>query len=455
MQSRVIESNFREREPFSSSHIAIFAASLGAGFAIFSLDLSPFTLFAYLLGAVLTIILLLCPEFTLALYVVIGDIKGDERIAALLPVDLTLVLGAILLAGMILNLLRRKRVVPLPPVFFLYLALIALMGASLTYTPVVEAGMEKLARFLTVTGVVIVAPFLILGTPRAMSRFLTAFGIAAFAICAYSLTALGGSDRLATPSNNTIGLGHLASALIVLIWLAVVPRSPFPGRTIRYFLLAVPAVALIGSGSRGAATALGVVLIASVFLYRRLLLDLACLLTLGVFTIPFVNIPESSFEYLGTLARSRTFGALLYFRNDLLGFGWKLLQEHPLLGAGIQGYRFYSPNAGLYNWPHNIILEIACEVGIPAALITCCIFAAALWESVRQLKDKLSPYATFSQLAAALLLVGIINAMNTGDINSDRSTWLFVSLVFVIRILRTPTMERVVPLVKAARPVPA
>jgi hypothetical protein len=29
--------------------------------------------------------------------------------------------------------------------------------------------------------------------------------------------------------------------------------------------------------------------------------------------------------------------------------------------------------------------------------------------------------------------VGIVNATNTGDINSDRSTWLFLSLVFVVR----------------------
>ena len=42
----------------------------------------------------------------LALYVVIGDVKGDERVASLLPVDLTLALGAVLLAGMLLNALR-------------------------------------------------------------------------------------------------------------------------------------------------------------------------------------------------------------------------------------------------------------------------------------------------------------------------------------------------------------
>jgi hypothetical protein len=34
------------------------------------------------------------------------------------------------------------------------------------------------------------------------------------------------------------------------------------------------------------------------------------------------------------------------------------------------------------------------------------------------------------------LLVGIVNATNTGDINSDRSTWLFLSIVYVVREIR-------------------
>jgi hypothetical protein len=47
----------------------------------------------------------------------------------------------------------------------------------------------------------------------------------------------------------------------------------------------------------------------------------------------------------------------------------------------------------------------------------------------------------FAQIAAALLAVGIVNGTNTGDINSDRSTWLFLSLLFAVRSLRTPDAQ--------------
>jgi O-antigen ligase len=445
--------NSGARDASLVSGLAIFGLALAASFAFFSLDLTPAFFLELSIGAAAILVLLLYPELALALYVVVGDVKGDERIASLCFIDLTLVLGAILLAGMALNLLRRKRVLPMPPAFFLYIVLGALMIASLSYTPVFEAGLEKTGRFLTVTGIVIVAPFFILGTPRALKRFLAGYAAAAFAICSYSLTRLGGSDRLVTPSNFTIGLGHIACASILLLWFGLMPKLPFAKRLFVYPILAVPAVALIGSGSRGPLVALALVLLVSLFFYRRFLIDAVCLGALGFLALPLVRIPEASLSYLGTLIHSSNASALLSFRGELMDSAWKLLEQHPLIGAGIQGYRYHSPNPGLYNWPHNIFIEIASELGIPAALIVCAIFGSALRESLGQLKGKLSPYATLSQVAAALLFVGIVNATNTGDINSDRSTWLFVSLVFVIRGFRIQPRESVSFAAAAARPL--
>jgi O-antigen ligase len=445
----------RGRRISSFASLAILAASLAGGFALFSLDAAPKTILLAIAATAGLVLVLLYPEFALALYVVIGDVKGDERVAALLPVDLTLVLGAVLVCGIALNFLRKKPIVPMPRVYFLFVPLVALMAASLAYTPVLDAGLEKLGRFLTVTGIAIVAPFFVLGTPPAMKRFLIAFSAAAFAICAYSLTNLGGSERLVTPSSNTIGLGHIACALIILVWFALVPRFAFPIRMLTYSLLVVPGVALIGSGSRGPAIALGIVILISLFFYRRMLLDLACLAVIGLVGLPFLHIPVSALDYMGSLIRSRSVTALMSFRGELLDYGWNLLQQHPLIGAGIQGFRYYSPNAAVYNWPHNIFLETACELGIPAALLVCAIFWSALRESLRQLKNCLCSCCTLSHVTTALLVMGLINAMNTGDINSDRSTWLFVSLVFVVRSYVIQPPQPAAFHAAAARPVPA
>lgn len=433
MESQTISEAIAKTSRLSLSSAAILGLSLAGGLLVFSFAQRPQPFLYAVLGVAALAPMLLYPELALAAYVVVGDVKGDDRVASLLPVDLTLAVGAVLLIGIAVNFLRRKPTVPLPRAYWLFIPLVALMTISLLYTPDFGAGLDKLARFLTVTGVVIVAPFFVLGTPRAMRRFLVGFAAVAFAICAWSLSGLGGSERLVTPSDNTIGLGHIACALILLLWFGIVARSSFRWRLLAYALLVVPAIALIGSGSRGSAIACVAAIVCSVCFQRRLLLDLGSLAALGAAALPFLDIPSSSISYLGTLVTSRSVDALMEFRGDLLDYGWQLVQKHPLFGVGIEGFRYRSPNAALYKWPHNVFLEVACEMGIPAALIVIAIFASAVRESWRQLRARLSPLFLFSPLTAALLLVGIVNATNTGNINSDRSTWLFVSLVFVVR----------------------
>ncbi|MGH9686313.1 MAG: O-antigen ligase family protein [Candidatus Acidiferrales bacterium] len=431
------------------SNGCILVVSLAAGCALAFVITSPRTFLMPALGCAAVALFLIYPELALAAYVVVGDVKGNESVASLLPVDLTLAMGAILLGGIALNLLRGRQPLRLPAAYFLFIVLLAMMAASLNYTPVFDAGLDKFARFLSVTGIVIVAPFLVLNTFRAINRFLIGFGVATFAICAWSLSSLGGNQRLVSPSDNTIGLGHIACALFVLVWVGIVCRYSFPRRALAYPLLAIPALALVGSASRGSVIACMLVVVISLFVNRRLLLDVAGLTVIGVAAFPVVGIPGPSISYLSTLLRSQSFGGLLNFRSDLLSYGWSLLQDHPLFGAGLAGFRYLSPNPTLYKWPHNIFLEIACELGIPAALVVIAIFGSAIREAIRQLQNRMAPYMPLSQIAAALLLVGLINAVNTGNINSDRSTWLFVSLVFAAGALRSNQKSRAQILVSA------
>lgn len=418
-----------------SAHIPavwIFFLAGVPAFLVFSLQRSPFAILAIAAAAFAAALLLRYPEFALALYVVIGDIKGDNRISSLIPADLTLAVGALLLAGVLLNLLRGRQPLPLPRVYFLFLPLVIWMLASLSYTPVFPAGADKLARFITVTGVVIVTPFFVLTTTQTMKHFLLGFSVCAFAICAYSLTGLGGEERLASPSDNTIGLGHVACSLFLVLWFLLVARLPMPRHLFAYPLLAVPTLAVVGSGSRGPVLALLLVVAISIYYHHRLLADFALLAFSGVLLAPFAGLPQASLDYLGSVFRCHNLSDVVASRADLVSFAWDLLKQHPFIGVGLEGYRYHSLNAGVYKWPHNIFLEVACELGLPVFLLMAAIFCVALRESFLQLRRRSNPFPILSQLTAGLLLAGIINATNTGDINSDRLTWLFVTLVFVV-----------------------
>ncbi|HUO33989.1 MAG TPA: O-antigen ligase family protein [Candidatus Acidoferrum sp.] len=380
-------------------------------------------------------VLLRYPEFALALYVVIGDIKGDNRLSSLFPFDLTLAAGALLLAGVLLNLLRGVRPLPLPRAYSFFIPLVFWMLVSLSYTPVFEAGADKLARFLSVTAIVIVAPFFVLTTPQAMKRFLLSFAACAFVICTYSLTGLGGDERLASPSDNTIGLGHIACSLFIVLWFLLIARFPFSRRALFYPLLAVPTLALIGSGSRGPVIALLLVILLSLCFHRHLLLDFGLFSFFGFLLAPLAGLPQASLDYLGSFLHCHDLSDMVASRADLVSFAWDLLRQHPLIGVGLEGYRFHSLNAGVYKWPHDIFLEVACELGLPAFFLMAIVFGGALRTSFLQLRARSNPFPILAELVAALLFAGIINATNTGDINSDRLTWLFLALVFAVRAL--------------------
>lgn len=423
----------RSQKVLSPANITVCGIALTLSFCIFSVFGGYAAAGKAIVLVSAGVVLLLYPEFALAAFLVVGDIKGDDRIGALLPFDLTLAVGAVLVAGIALNILRKRRVASMPPIYFLFVLLVAMMIASLTYTPVLSAGIEKIELFTTVTALAIAAPFFVLTDAQALKRFLWSFGVAAYAICLASLSGLGGANRLVTPSDNTIGLGRIGCVLAAMIWLAAVPGNRLRYRLAAYAAIAVPFIAMIGSGSRGSAIAFVLLILLTLVFSKRLALDVAALAVVGLTALPFIDIPQASLRYLGSLFTAQSVGGLLDFRADLLEYGWQLLEQHPLLGVGIGGFRYASPNPGLYKWPHDIFIELACELGIPAALIGFAVFGTAVREGIRQLRETSLPEHRLSMIVAGLLWIGLVAAVTTGNINSDRSIWLFVSLVFVIR----------------------
>ena len=203
-----------------------------------------------------------------------------------------------------------------------------MMVASLTYTPVFDAGLEKLGRFLSVTGIVIVAPFFVLGTASAMKRFLIGFGCVAFVICAYSLHVAWrlGPPRHAEQQHHRPRPHRLR--LILLIWFALMPRLPFPKRMLFYPLLAVPARVAGRFGiarrryrarrhDRGQPLLLPPPT-------RRPCLPRRALCSRYYRSCTF---PDASFEYLGTLASSQSLKSPALFSGRLLDYGWTLLRS--------------------------------------------------------------------------------------------------------------------------------
>jgi O-antigen ligase len=387
-------------------------------------------------------------EVALAIFFLIGLVKGDERLASM-PVDLTVAVGGMVMLSVCARLITGKSELALPREYLLYLPLLAMMIVSLTYTPDLAGGVDKTLRFLCLTSIGIVSPFVLFDRVAKLRNFLLAMALGGLAIAVNSLSMLGGSDRLVSPSGLNTELGAASAIAMIVIWNLWFPNWPFIKRAIFYPVLGVLGVALIGSGGRFANVSAILCLILGTFLCRKLFVDAAVIGALGLLLLPFIWIPQASFDYLSSLAQPHQ---AMGTRNDLMALGVKMFSEHPLFGVGIQGFRFLSPNPITYNYPHNLILELGSELGLLAAVSFLAIAVCAFLEIWKQLRDpdqsSNSPVVT----VFLLLIFVFLDAMVSGDINDLRFMWFVFGLPYVLRNFRA---SRTVVLLNRDAPEPA
>jgi O-antigen ligase len=426
--------------------ILAFATMLAAGFAITltvdevhhsevrglqllaSMSLAK-VLAIVMLGTILLFLLIRYAEVTLAFFFLVGLFKGDPRLSAT-PVDLTILVGAMVALAVALRLIFNRQALSLPAEYFLYLPLVCLMVLSLFYTPDFSAGLEKTLRFVLLTGLGIVSPFVLFDSPIKMRRFMVTMLGGGILLAVNSLFMLGGQERLVSPSGLNTELGSACAAGLVIIWGLLFPGWSFFKRLLLYPVMGLLAVGLVGSGGRLANASAAICILLSIFLCKKLFRDALLMGGLGLLALPFVWIPDASYEYLSSLAHPPE---AMGTRSGLMELGISLMGEHPLLGVGIQGFRYHSPNPVTYNFPHNIFLELGSEMGALAALVFLGILIYSFREIARQLTHPATKHEPLVHTVFLLMIFVFLDSMVSGDINDLRFMWFVLGLPYVLR----------------------
>jgi O-antigen ligase len=386
-----------------------------------------------LVGLGVCALLIRYSEVGLALFFLIGLVKGDERLAST-PIDLTVLVAVIVEVGVLYQVFVKKKALRLPREYFFFVPFVAAMLFSLLYAPSLMGGLDKILRFLCLTSIGILAPFVLFDDFAKVRRFFIVMILGGIAIAINSLAMLGGEDRMVSPSGLNTELGAAAALAIILIWGMLFPRLSLPKRLLFYPVLVVLGVALIGSGGRFANVSAVVCLALGVIFCRKLLVDILIVGGLGVLALPFMRIPYASIQYLGSLVHpSQAMGT----RNDLLWLGVRMFSEHPIFGVGVQGYRYLSPNPYTYNYPHNLFLEIGSEMGLLAMLAFAGIVFCAFREMIKQLSDASLRENSLIPTVFLLLVFVFMDAMVSGDINDLRFMWFIFGLPYVLRNLES------------------
>lgn len=390
-----------------------------------------------IVGLLVVYLLVRFAEIALALFFLVGFVKGDPALASA-PVDLTVVTAATILIAVLFRVFVKNQTLRLPREYIFYVPLLAMMIVSLTYTPDFGSGLDEILRFLCLTSIGIVAPFVLFDEDRKINRFFLALASGGLLLAINSFAGLGGENRMVTPSGLTTELGGACAVSIVVIWAMLFPRMRFLARLPFYPALAVLAIGLIGSGGRFANVGTVVCIILGTLICRKLFIDLLAAGGLTVVALSMVWIPESSFNYLHSLIHpTQAMGT----RSDLMALGIRLFTQHPFLGVGVNGYRFVSPNPLTYNFPHNIFLELGSEMGIVAVIAFAMLAFYSFREIIRQMSISHFRDNPLVPTVFLLLIYVFLDSMESGDINDLRFMWCIFGLPFVLRALRSTSVE--------------
>jgi hypothetical protein len=384
------------------------------------------------------------PRFlALAAFLFAGDLKADPRLAWL-PVDFTLLTGAVLAGVLAVRYLRGARLragFPAALVGIWYLTFVPGLFQAVP-TPY---GLQKIATIFTFTLLSSLAPLLLLEEDGDLVRTASAMGIFALAITLSGL--LGGAqgvegvERLQAFGAGTIALGRASGFLATCAAVALAGEAPLPGLT--FGILALAGITAVFSGSRGPLLAAVVAVALAVGAGRArtgrglVRLALAGTLFLAVAGSALSLAPRGSLRRVEAFLHGE-YGSSEAYRVSALRAAWERVGDHPW-GAGWAGFAvLVDPERGVgRQYPHNLLAEVTLESGWICGATTLVVLGAAL----------VSAWSASGRPGGRVALAGtafyVINALVSGDLNDNRPMFMFLSAALVLPAL--PGEGRPVP----------
>lgn len=379
----------------------------------------------------------------LALYLHAGGIKSNPFLAWV-PIDLTLLL-ALLLALIVVGTVLRTAY--LPHAIWVPILIGGVLALGLIPPTPNQYGAEKVEAFYTLTLLGMFAAAVLIRIPKQRAAFLKT--LAALGVVVTLLVTLmparasEWSDVVTLEGTNTITTSRmiLTGAIIILL-AAILKKMSKPRRLALIVLAALMILTALNTGSRGPilAAAVAVVLallFAPVFARRRGRTIFAFALVAGGALFVATQLGSDGLEriaaFLGGVEDTSS-GA----RSDFWELAWYYTLETPT-GLGWGAFANIPGETGAFSstarYPHNMMIEIALEAGLFAAVVILVFLIVTLFR-MRSLATTPATVACF-----ALLIFTIANAMLSGDINDNRLMWAMIVAAWAITRQKTPEPE--------------
>jgi O-antigen ligase len=426
------------------------------------------------IGAALALVAVVAaPGVVLALYLLIPFYKGG--IQPFVPVDITLILAGFNALQLIPLVLRPPRSTVSRSGVALWVALAVLILVGVLYAPDQRLALNQAVTYwLLVFGALTAGALRVGSDRRYVSQLLwTFFGVGVITTL-LGITSLSDTTRLTVLGSNTINVA-LAALFVPILGLTFVAREgPLPVRLATMVLIPASLVVALATGSRGPVLVLLLLAIPAVVRAilrlrsanrsQRLAVAGASLAIVAGIVLASANLPvlsASRFAIFGDFVQSALAGdqadaAVIdtssTARLTFFGAALKMFGDRPLLGYGTGGFEAMSQGllGHVESYPHNAVLQFAAEFGLLGLGLLLSLVVVTLLRS-------LPAWARPLRLLFAFFL---LEALVSGDIFSDRTTWGLLTLCLLIdvpavRVAVVGAVRREPDTAIAPRPSPA
>ncbi len=394
----------------------------------------------------LVVLIFRIPELGLVLCFVASSLFKGMVQPLLGPIDLTVYLFAVTYGSIFIHCLRSHSfVLPDRKINISIGLLLALLLASLFYTPLPSQGTDIYLRFIFLTVSIMYATFIwcnnnIERIKRVLSIFTwISLGYGAVLLCWILLlqpTDLFNPVRAALQQTPPLAVAQIIAPGIIIAFILRDFLYNKYKRIALNVLMLVGIVELVALNSRGPLIAFIVGGIALFILYprqQRKQLVIPYIIGIATMILAFLFLPEQFTARYALLADPQS--PSIAWRLNAWWFVIKHIPDWFFTGAGIFGFAYYYLPGQEWSifgaYPHNIFLDIFADAGIFALLAFIGFIYMLLHKGIKMIRPVLNFQSTGSTaLIAITAIVVLMTAYQfSGSIIGTRGLWLFAGLL--------------------------
>jgi O-antigen ligase len=320
---------------------------------------------------------------------------------------------------------------------------VVLLGGALFcgifYSPTPEWAMMKTVKYLTYNVFIFFGILLFTGDLEKFKSLLKTIAFLGFIFAIIGIfyvhfTGLESISRFTLPGQNPIWFArNLGLSLICTLFLLETTKKRLNKTILLIFVLMMLFVIYL-TASRGPALSLLISLFFYFFViqkgwsnfFKKLLYVFLIFSSLKLF---IALAPKTIWERMHNLFSGSDL--TFFLRLNAYKTAYKLFLQNPLIGIGTGGYTDYDK---LLRYPHNIILEVACEHGIFILSIFLIFIVYNLYLGIRLLKQKELPsdVRRMLKIFLVLFLFALINSQVSGAVYGNSGLWFASAGIWAI-----------------------